>query len=253
MSWKQAMAGLLRRFGLTVRRTWRPSDRRRTVGDMLAFLQDVKARGLPCDQVLDIGAHKADWSRIAKAVYPDANSFMIEPQVEMEPWLRRFCDEFAGSEYVLKGAGAASGELDLDVWEDHGGSTFLPGVSEKPAEKGQSVREISITTVDELLGQGMPMPQIVKIDVQGFEVEVLRGGSRLFGPVELFIIETSLFRFVSERHPLTDEVVAFMQERDYRLYDLAGFIRRPHDGALGQVDLCFAPRDGHLRSSSRWS
>lgn len=253
MSWKQAVAGLMRRFGLSVRRTWGPSDRRRAVGDMLGFLQDVKARGLPCHQVLDIGAHKADWSRFAKAVYLDVNSTMIEPQVEMEPWLRRFCDEFAGSEYVLKGAGAACGELDLDVWEDHGGSTFLPGISEKPAEHGLSVRKVSITTVDELLGQGMPMPQIVKIDVQGFELEVLRGGSRLFGPVELFIIETSLFRFLSERHPLASEIVAFLHERDYCLYDLAGFIRRPHDGALGQVDLCFARTDGHLRSSSRWA
>jgi hypothetical protein len=40
----------------------------------------------------------------------------------------------------------------------------------------------------------------------------------LFGNVEVFILEVSLFEFI-EGQPLFDEVVAFMKDRGYVVYD----------------------------------
>jgi hypothetical protein len=52
--------------------------------------------------------------------------------------------------------------------------------------------------------------------------------------------------------PIFHEVIAFMAERGYFAYDFPGFLRRPYDGALGQVDICFAKHDGVLRTTNRW-
>jgi hypothetical protein len=60
----------------------------------------------------------------------------------------------------------------------------------------------------------------------------------LFGHTDLFVVEVALYRFMER--PIFHEVVAFMAERDYFVYDIAGFIRRPYDGAVGLMDLCFA-------------
>lgn len=48
------------------------------------------------------------------------------------------------------------------------------------------------------------------------------------------------------------ELIEFMGERGYEIYDIAGYLRRPFDGALGQVDLAFAKREGILRRSNKW-
>lgn len=52
--------------------------------------------------------------------------------------------------------------------------------------------------------------------------------------------------------PLAREVITYLGERGYELYDVPGFPRRPSDGALGQMDLAFAREKGILRSSSEW-
>jgi hypothetical protein len=89
------------------------------------------------------------------------------------------------------------------------------------------------------------------LDIQGFELEALSGATSIFGQSEILIVETSLFEF-GPRSPIARDVIAFMGERGYEIYDLAGFIRRPYDGALGQMDVVFAKTNGLLRSDNRW-
>ena len=57
----------------------------------------------------------------------------------------------------------------------------------------------------------------------------------------------STLRPVEWDAPRIGDVCDFMAERDYVPYDMAGFIRRPFDGALALVDVCFARRIGVLR------
>ena len=68
---------------------------------------------------------------------------------------------------------------------------------------------------------------------------------------EIFILETALFEFTKGR-PLLSEIVIFMREKGYEIYDLCGFLRRPYDGAMAQIDVCFAKHDGILRNSNAW-
>jgi hypothetical protein len=63
--------------------------------------------------------------------------------------------------------------------------------------------------------------------------------------------EVSLFHFFPQT-PILRDVIHFMGERGYEVYDIPGFLRRPFDGALGQVDLAFAKRDGFFRQSVEW-
>ncbi len=97
----------------------------------------------------------------------------------------------------------------------------------------------------------IPIPDLMKIDVQRFELEVLKGGESCFGYTEVFILEVSLFQFL-ENQPLLHEVINFMLDRNYVLYDFLNMAHRPLDRALGQIDACFVRRDGLLRDSDRW-
>jgi hypothetical protein len=95
------------------------------------------------------------------------------------------------------------------------------------------------------------VPDFVKLDVEGSELDALRGGDVILGRTELFVIELALFRFVER--PVFHEVVAFMAAHGYAVYDIGDPIRRPFDGALGLIDVFFAREDGYLRRhSSEW-
>ena len=225
----------------------------RPVGRMDLLLEDLKARGLDCTTILDVGANKTNWCRKAKKVYPAANFILIEPQVEMEERLKNFCRESPGSVYILAGAGAQNGRLILTIDELFASSSLLPKPDNQLIESGEQ-REIEIITIDDLISTSqIPLPELVKLDIQGFELEALKGGESLFGHTEVFILEVSLFPFTNTPDtPVFFEVVQFMLERDYVVYDFPGFLRRPLDGALGQCDICFVKKDGFFRQSHDW-
>jgi hypothetical protein len=88
--------------------------------------------------------------------------------------------------------------------------------------------------------------------VQGYELEVLRGATETLRACEAVMSEVSLFRYTPDT-PLADEVIGFLRDRGFVLYDVAGVLRRPLDDALGQMDLVFVKEDHPLRKSSAWA
>jgi FkbM family methyltransferase len=181
-------------------------------------------------------------------IFPEAAYYMIEPQDEMKPYLEAFLKNHKGA-WFQGGAGAENGELTLSVWDDFAGSSFLLPEGE---ESGKKQRKVPIYTVDSLIeSKQMPIPDICKIDVQGFEIEVLKGAKSILGKTNIFILEASLFRF-SPNQPLLHEIIDFMVKHGYVIYDFAGFANRPTDKALGQLDICFVLENSPLRSSQGW-
>lgn len=231
-----------------------PATDGRPVGDLQAFLEDLRARGFAPRAILDVGGFTGCWSRTAKEVFPEADCFLVEPQAEMRADLEAFCEEFPGSRWFPVAAGAAPGELELTVWpEDFSGSTLLWPADPEGQAEGMETRTVPVVTLDALIAEGaLPVPQLAKLDVQGFELEVLRGAESLFGGTEVFILELTLLESVNPGWPIVHEVVAFMAERGYHLYDIPGFLRRPSDGALGQIDACFVKADSALRTDGTW-
>lgn len=226
----------------------------RPIGKMDLLLQDLVKRGLQCSMIVDVGANCTNWSRMAKKIFPDASICLIEPQIEMKDQLERFCKENQGSRYFLAGAGAEPSMLTFTIWNDLAGSSFLPKPDDELKGCGRQ-REVEIITIDDLIATDqIAMPELIKLDIQGYELEALKGASRTFGRTDVYIIEASLFPFSDlPELPTLCDVINFMRDRDYVVYDFGGFLRRPLDGALGQCDVCFVKKDGFLRRSFNWS
>lgn len=222
------------------------------IGDLSSFFKDLQTHNFVPKGIIDVGANYGNWTSHALSVFPNAEVIMVEPQDEMEPILKQLAASRPGIHFVKAGAARESGELVQTIWEDLAGSSFLPDVVADQLETGRQ-RKTKMVTLDDLLTVTYPdfVPDLVKLDIQGFELEALAGGSTLFGRTEVFIIETSLFHFFP-RQPITREIITFMADRGYELYDITEFLRRPVDGALGQVDLAFVKANGRFRSNLGW-
>jgi FkbM family methyltransferase len=217
-----------------------------------SFLEDIKARGFQPRGIIDGGGHRGEWSKLALSVFGYTPLIIIEPQEELQEDLKRLIDIHPNCRHIKAGIGRASGTLIQTIWEDYAGSSFLPPVQDSLLESGKQ-RMVMMTTLDQILSGSTPgfYPDLVKLDIQGFELEALLGGESFFGKSEVFIIETSLFSFMPNQ-PITRDVIRFMSERGYEIYDITEFARRPSDGALGQVDFAFVKSDGVFRKSTKW-
>lgn len=240
-------------FDLELSRKSSKTGIKRPIGDFHTFLKQVKSLGLKCNTLLDIGANRAEWSALFKTIYPEANCIMVEPLKECEEYLKRFVDNHTGSRYFLNAAGSETTESTITIWDDLYGSSLLPANDKDKLSNGKQ-RVIQVVRIDDLLKKNnIQPPEVVKIDVQGFELEALKGAEGLFGKTELFILEVSLFSFDDvPGMPEFYEVVDFMFKRDYVVYDFPGFINRPYDNALGQCDIAFVKKNSFLRSSNKW-
>jgi FkbM family methyltransferase len=110
-----------------------------------------------------------------------------------------------------------------------------------------------MTTVDEIVannfdGRG---PDLLKIDVQGYELEVLKGAENTLQKIQVILVEINLLD-IHQNVPLFAEVVGWLNQRDWVAYDICGLTRRPLDQALWQADLIFVHRDSPLRRDKRW-
>lgn len=216
---------------------------------MEKFLAHLSRLGVEPSACQDVGANRGEWSRQARAAFPNAALFLIEPQEEMAATLDAYCEHTISAKWKKAGAGSKQGTMELSVWPDLAGSTFFdaPEVNDEFER-----RDVLVVTLDGLVEEGwMPIPDLVKIDVQGFELEVLHGAMNLFGHTEVFVIETSLFPFFADA-PVFADVFDFMRRQGYALYDFGGSVRRPLDGALASVDAVFVRANGPLRASSAW-
>lgn len=211
------------------------------------FIRFLEAKGFHCNTLLDVGAHKGYWSKAFKTVFPAARVFMVEPLEEMKPFLDKFCKDYSDSKYVIAGAGPQKGEMEFTIWPGLSGSSFVP-------ERGHSFydtyskRKVPVVTVDDLIAAGdLAVPEVAKLDVQGFELEVLKGASSILGKTDVFFLEVSFFKPLGPHMPIFFDVVKFMHDRGYVTYDILGFYRRRKDHALAQCDMVFVREDSPLR------
>lgn len=246
---------ILRKLGFEIRRIdpFPIGSAMRPVGDMKRLLQDLKYRGLDCKSIIDVGAHVGSWSSMAHEIFPSAKFCLIEPQIVLEDIIKDFCSRVKGSIYFMLGAGEKTEEKLLTTYDDLTGASLLPHENQSLVKSGKQLL-VKLISLDEIVkSEQFTVPELVKIDVQGFEIETLKGAEFLFGKTEVFIIEVSFYSFGDDiGFPVFSDIVNFMLAKDYVVYDFPGFLRRPYDGALAQCDICFVKRNGFLRNTNRW-
>ncbi len=160
--------------------------------------------------VLDVGANHGDFAQAASAVFPSATVLLFEPLPSMQRHLSALIEGGKSRWRLMPNAlGSEPGRFPLFVDESDDAIGSFAGFTEEylHANPGaRPTREIlcEVRTLDEVAGaEGIERIDLLKIDVEGFEFEVLQGATHSLQRTEAIIVEVSLVRRTSgEVHPL---------------------------------------------------
>lgn len=215
---------------------------------MTTALRHLRANGFAPRVTIDVGAAQGLWSKEASELFLESDFLMIDPIAENEPRLIELQKTSRRFRYLLGAVSNENGTASVNFHDDLDSSTLLDFDGVDPAKK----RQVPLWRLDTLLeDRKFDPPQFIKIDVQGHELAVLEGATRCLETAQVLIVECNLYRFLYGT-ALIHEVIGFLAERGFRMYDFAGYLRRPYQNDLGQVDVVFVSNVSPLVASDRW-
>jgi len=213
-------------------------------------LRNVRALGVVPASVADVGAAYGSWSLACAEVFPKAQFVLVEPLAEFAPFLVEAAGRLGNARYVAAAAGSSDGQATVHVHRDLVGSSTYR--EREPGLESES-RRVEARTLDSILGEaGAQPPYLLKLDVQGAELDVLAGATEALRQTSLLVLEVSFFEFFAGG-PDFAAVVERMAAEGFALYDVLGLSYRPLDGALAQADVLFVPFDSPLRAHSLYA
>ena len=207
-------------------------------GSMRGSFMQIRQAGFRPTTVIDVGAALGTFDLYE--VFPESHHFLIEPVVENEPYLKNICHKLAKADYIIAAAVEKPGEVSLGV----NPSLIHSSVSDstESVSNGVNLRKITGITLDQICCErGYSGPYLVKIDVDGRELEVLAGALRILEETEYAIIEVSLVG--SKMY----DVINVMRRSGFVPYDIVDLAWRPSDAMLWQVDMAFVKDKGRFR------
>lgn len=238
---KDAVKKLLLSFGIEIHKKGKLQR-----CSLKGVLENLKTNGFDPASVIDVGAAFGSWSRVCAEVFPDAHYLLIEPLVEYEQALQKTISCIKQAEFLSLGISDATSETTIYVHPDLVGSSFKKE-HEPHNQASCKERKIHCKTLDFVCGEkNLQAPYLIKLDIQGMEREALMGGSETLKSTQALIMEISLIECINYSGRF-DEVIQFLSERGFVVYDLFGHNYRPYDQALAQVDILFVPESSFLR------
>ncbi len=218
---------------------------------MITHLQRLAKLGYSPINALDIGAYNGTWAQELKRAFPAVRMHCFEAQDKMEPMLVALTKRHKDIGYTKALLGADSSQTaEFHVLDTKHGSTGSSIFKETTGFESTVVK-MPIQTVDEILASvNFPAPNFIKIDVQGAEIEVLKGATNAMKTAEVLVAEMSLVDY-NEGAPLVHDVMSFLAEHGFILYEIADTHRRKNN-TLIQIDGIFVKKDSPLRQKPNW-
>lgn len=190
-------------------------------GKFQKYLLDAILNALPENGTFaDVGANVGYFSRQCASRFPQAKIYAFEPNPRIYPLLQKNLKRFTNCELFQVGLGASDAVSEFFHGEESTVGSFVPGYTKQHGsyyKRPIETSSASVRTGDSILSH-LGVVDVMKLDVEGYEVEVLMGMQKLFAE---HAIKTLFFEFApfaqraANRRP--EEIIQILAKAGYEI------------------------------------
>ena len=207
----------------------KPSDIGSCWDHPLARMRALKVLGFNPTHILDIGAYRGAWSEVMWHVWPEAHFHLIEANEDCISYLDQ--TGFPYNIALLSDKTKATIYHKCQTGSGEGNGLYRESSSYPFTQTTKTTATLDTVCSGRSFG-------LIKIDVQGAELDVLRGGGELLSRATIVQLETQIQSY-NISAPLAIEVINYMAGLGFRLYDIGEYHYNSR-GMLIQADFLFA-------------
>lgn len=204
------------------------------------YLRELSKKYKP-NSILDIGAHHGEFSKFCKSLWKDVDLLMIEGNDE--------CDSILDNvpfDHCIVLLSDTNKEVTLYLNPNNLDCTGTSYYKERTRHYKNSIEVKKNTyTLDEVVEDIDKKYDIIKIDTQGSELDIIKGGLKTVQNCSYLIMEVPTLQY-NEGSPLFDEIIEYMNNigfSDYEIIEEHKWIDKNENtfeyGSTFQVDVVF--------------
>lgn len=209
--------------------------------------------GFKPNHIFDIGAYQGDFAKSCIDLWPDTKVACFEVIPHKVSELKKLASSKSSIQVFSTLLGANCHD-EFPFYQLESDAETASSVLNTQLAFKSPPQYYPMSTVDEIVKNHFAghSPDLLKIDVQGYELEVLKGTEKTLNQIQVILAEINLLEIYKDA-PLLAELIAWLDARNWVTYDICSFWRRPLDQALWQSDFIFVQRDSFLRANKNYS
>ncbi len=211
--------------------------------------------------IFDVGAHWGESIDYFKALFSASMIYSFEPDPESFDLLTK--RDYTDVNYFNLALSSKIGELSFFRNEiSHTNSLFKVNLESKDSigitkaknsgnvdffNNFNSEVKVKTSTLDEICkNNSIHLIDLLKIDVQGAECEVLKGGKNIMRNTKVLIIEISFFDYY-ENHTTFLDVETILSPLNFSLFSISEISNNPMNGRTDWVEAIYINKDFQIK------
>jgi FkbM family methyltransferase len=207
------------------------------------MLYKIKRQGIEPKTIIDVGASIGIFTKAANYLYPEAKIYSFEPLDSSFFKMKSLIGNNKNIKMYNFALGEKNGHILINKNKyEYSSSIFDMSDIHKnafPYTAESAKQEIDVKILDEVFyNESLERPILIKLDVQGYELNVLEGATNFLKKCDYIIIELS-FKELYIGQPLFNDIYSFLINNNFILIDFIDYLRNPVSFELLQVDAVF--------------